>query len=203
MTAISFNSRAAVKWGTVDLSRVYCGSALVWSKAVGLPFTLASWAFTPGPAWTVLSGQFKSATLGGKSDSLMGASATNSVAIHNTIMAQNLTMSARVVADGTGDYVALLLRVNGTSYYAGEYADGLASFLRISKVVNGVRTQLGSWNVPRAVAAQFVFSAMGDTLTVTRGAVTHSVHDTTFTSGQIGVLATNGDGFNDLAVTAA
>ena len=207
MTAISFNSRAAVKLGTVDLSRVYCGATLLWSKAVGLPFTLTSWATTPGPAWTVLSGQFKSTTLGGQSDALMGSSTVaKSVALHNTITATNLTMAARVNVDGAGNFVALLLRASGTSYYAGEYADGgagMSSFMRISKVVNGVRTQLGSWGVPRVITTQFMFSAIGDTLTVTRGAVTHSVQDTTFTSGQIGVLATSGDGFNDLRVTAA
>jgi hypothetical protein len=208
MTAITFNGIADAKYGTVDLSRVYCGSTLVWTQAIGLPFA-TSFPSTPpaGTVWPVLQGTWRSAIIGGQSG-IIGFSGVASIAEHATIRAANVSMTARVTVAGAGSYIGLLARANGTTYYAGEYADipqaGITpgfSVIRVVKVIAGARTVLGSWQTSQATTTNFSFSAIGSTLTVARGAFVHSVTDSSLTYGSIGIEATSGDGFNSLTAT--
>jgi hypothetical protein len=70
MPAISFNNRNAIYWGSTQLSRVYCGASLLWSKQKVLPWNV-SWttAETPAPPssdFSVTAGSFQKQTIGGQ-----------------------------------------------------------------------------------------------------------------------------------------
>jgi hypothetical protein len=210
MTAITFNGRDAIKWGATDLDRVYAGNTLVWSKATGLPYS-TTFSDTPGAvgsAWTVLTGTWKAGSTGGQTGitTLIGPVA---IALHSTIRAGNVNITARVTADGAGAYIGLIARATGNTYYLGEYADvppaGVTpgnSIMRIVKVVGGVRTVLGTWTLVRVATTLMSFSAVGSTLTISRGSTVNSVTDAQLTYGAIGIEGDNTGGINTLNATA-
>jgi len=206
---LSFNGRSAVKWGATNIDRVYCGPTLVWSLATGLPY---STAFTPGSGvppqagWTTAQ-LWRSTAIGG-SDFATAVGGSPATAVQQSINAYNVTLTAKVHSAGNTEYVGLMARVNGTTYYSGEMSDKTAgpltsSVFRIVKTVAGVRTILGSWNTGHQQTATITFSVVGDILTISRGAWSQTVTDASIVApGAIGIMATTGQGFSTLNATA-
>lgn len=199
--AMTFNAVNSAMLGGTALNRIYCGPTLVWSRGVGLPYTDSTF---PNGSWTARLGTWKSYVQNGN---YYGASATGSASTYSGINAANVRISATVRAEGATGWAGLWARVSadGQTYYSGEYCDdsdhvfnGIAvprTFLRIAKVVGGVRTVLGTWyQSDRPIKTGLVFSVTGPTLTVTRGSVSQTVTDSSITSpGGIGLIAVNQD----------
>ena len=101
--------------------------------------------------------------------------------------------------NNTGPRVGVVLRYQDTkNYYLIYRSVGGSSQLRITKVVNGIELPLKSANIPNPVVGtpfHIVGSVVGTTpatLTASMAGVQISVTDTTWTSGEVGVLVGTG-----------
>ena len=201
MTAIVFNGRDAIKWGTANISRVYAGTALVWSKNVGLPYTNALAAL---PAeWTTTHGTWTPTAFNGN-NGLSGNSIGGAQSMHKTISAYNVHVSVTFsVASKGGASVTLLARDTALGgYYSCKY-ENLSATGHLTILANGA--QLGAWNIPGAPKQGVMeLSCVGTTITAKIGAVSHSVTDASIHEpGTVGIEAQGGGWLRNVSVTAA
>ena len=198
MTAIVFNGRDAIKWGTTNIARVYAGAALVWSKAVGLPYANALATVPAG--WTTLSGTWTPTTILTQ-QGIAGNGTVPTRSVHSTISAYNVRVSIHFnVTKSTQSNVSLLARDTplGTYYLCHYTALG-----RLELSVNS--TILGAWAIPGGPRqGTMELSCIGTTITAKIGAVSHSVTDASIhEAGTVGMEAAVGGWFRDISVTAA
>jgi len=196
MTAIVFNGRNAIKWGTTNVARVYAGATLVWSVAVGLPYTNALASMPAG--WTVQRGTWIQKTIG--ANAWLTASGAGAMSTSNTISAYNVRVTVVFSVNSPGASVGLVAR---DSLLGGHYQCDYTYTGALSISLTG--TPLGSWIIPGAPkSGTMELSCIGTTITAKIGAVSHSgtdaaIHD----PGTVGFEAASNGWVRDIHVTAA
>ena len=210
MTAISFNDRSAVKWGAVNVSRVYAGVTMVWPLSLGLPYTMKAPLpeGTNGTVWNewTIFGTLKPGTIAGNPGvSSFGAVPSNtSGAIHNTVIARDVTLTGHGDSH-TGGFFALRARVDPArnTYYTAKYSEG--RHIQILRCWNGTLTILNTVTVPFVPVATLTFTVKGSNLTATVGTNTVTATDSLVNdAGSIGFACTSvPSGINSFSAASA
>lgn len=160
---------------------------------------------TSGQAWGHVKGTDTLAVSSGEGTITSASSAAENVMLYGSDVVADAQVVARVKLGVLtfGDYMGLLLRNDaaGLNGYQARNAPNNATGIQIIKQVAGANTTLGTFTIPFSYGngsiVWFRFLAKGTTLSIKcwqdgtpePAAYTGSVVDSTYTSGQYGVLA--------------